>query len=253
MIRSLHFALLALLLSACVTLPRYKEAEPRYSASSVPAKVDGYIIVHLESVFVGKRFDEIVCDNIFGAIWNPEESQKIGFTQNYAEIIPKLLPLMALEASLPYNIGVGRAAAGESTLALDQIKVDSRIMVPFGTYISRNIEQIFSANTRQSIVCFDRVCVEEREQASLADRIATVRFTRFRVAEDKPNRLTLAVEGRVMVTSKGQRAELPIKYEILERRVTSEGYFASDVLRVMDKMANEVSSAIADQVFAAVR
>ena len=246
-----HFILIVFLISGCTTLPRYKAAEPHYAIPGALGSANLSVVIHLESVFVGKRFDEVVCDNVFGAIWNPEEATKIGFTQDYAEILPKILPLMAFEASLPYNIGIGRVASGESSLAFDRMKINSRIMVPFGTYISRNLEQLAFAGTRKSVVCFDKKCVQENKRAVSADRIVTVQFTKFKVAEDKPNRLTLVAQATVTVEdSSGNRRISEVQHEIVERSITSEGYFHGDFLRVMDKMANELASAIADQILA---
>jgi hypothetical protein len=234
-----------------MTLPRYKEAEPHYAGSA--KKLSAPIVILLEPVIVGKRFDEVVCDNVLGAFWHPEEAKQIGFTQNYAEILPKILPLVALEASLGKNIGGGRVASGQSSLDFDRIKINSRIMVPFGTYISRNVEQLLSAASGDAKVCFDAACVEEQRRQFPAWQTATVRFTKFRVAEDNPNKLTLVAEGIVFIEEQGHRREIPIKYEIIDRSISSEGYTHASFLRVMDRTANEMSSGIAEQVVHAVQ
>lgn len=236
-----------------MTLPRYKDAEPRYVSAASAKSLNAPAVILLEPVIVGKRFDEVVCDNVLGAFWNPEEAKQIGFTQNYAEALPKILPLVAFEASLGRNIGGGRVASGQSSLGFDQIKIDSRIMVPFGTYISRNVEQALSASSSDSKVCFDAACLEEQRRRFPTYRTATVRFTKFRVAEDNPNKLTLIAEGTVLIDEQGHRRDVPVKYEIIDRSISSEGYTHASFLRVMDKMANEMSSSIAKQIVSAVQ
>jgi hypothetical protein len=249
----LVIAVTFLFASGCMTLPRYKDAEPRYSGVASAKGMNAPAVILLEPVIVGKRFDQVVCDNVLGAFWNPEEATKIGFTQNYAEILPKILPLIALEASLGRNIGGGRVASGQSSIDFDRIKIDSRIMIPFGTYISRNVEQVLSAASGDSKVCFDAVCLEEQRRQFPAYKIATVRFTKFRVAEDNPNKLTLMAEGLVLIDEQGHRRDIPVKYEIIDRSISSEGYTHASFLRVMDKTANEMSSAIAEQIANAVQ
>ncbi|MBK9021556.1 MAG: hypothetical protein IPL72_16850 [Sulfuritalea sp.] len=249
----LFIAITSLFASGCMTLPRYKDAEPRYVGAAPTKSLNAPLVILLEPVIVGKRFDEVVCDNVVGAFWNPEEAKQIGFTQNYGEILPKILPLVALEASLGRNIGVGRVASGQSSLDFDRIKIDSRIMVPFGTYISRNVEQALSVTSGDAKVCFDAACLEEQRRRFPAYKLATVRFTKLRVAEDNPNKLTLIAEGLVLIDEQGRRRDIPVKYEIIDRSISSEGYTHASFLRVMDKTANELSSAIAEQLANAVQ
>lgn len=242
---------LTAMLSACMTLPRYNVAEPKYSGQRSSQILSRPVVIYFEPVFIGKRFDEVVCDNVVGAIWNPEESIKIGFTQNYAEALPKILPLMALEATLPYNIGRGRVASGESSLNFNNLKIDSRILVPFGLYVARNTEDLLLSASRQSKVCFDVTCVDEQRNHPGINAVTTVRFSKFRVSEDTPNKLTLVVEGNAMLDEQGRKREVPIKYEIVDRSITSEGYTHNSFLKAMEKMANELSSNVADQILAA--
>jgi hypothetical protein len=242
------WCVVAAMLSACGTVPIYVDAAPRYSLPVDAPRDDAAVIVHLESVFTAKRFDELVCDNVTGVIWSPEESTKIGFTQNPAEIMAKTAPLMVMEASLPHNLGIGRVASGQSSLAYDRVKIDSRIMIPFGAYISRNLEQLLSATSPSSKVCFDTECVRSAGATGGA-RLVTVQFTKFKVAEDNPNKLTLEVEGVVAIEGASRQSRVfPVKYEIIDRSISSEGYRHADFLRVMNKLANESASAIAKQI-----
>lgn len=244
---------LAIITTGCMTRSSYKEAEPRYQGSAQGTKLTSSVVIFFEPVIVGKRFDEVVCDNVFGAFWSPSESTQIGFTQNNAEIAAKVLPLLAFEASLGRNIGGGRVASGQSSIDLDKIKIDSRIMVPFGSYISRSVEQLMMKTSGEPSICFDAACVDQQRRQSSSTKIATVRFTKFRVAEDNPNKLTLIAEGVVSIDNQGLPQNTPIKYEIIDRSISSEGYTHASFLRVMDKAANELASGIADQLLHAIQ
>lgn len=244
---------LSLFLSGCA-VDHYKEIEATYGTSKVASSPNRSAVIFMEPVFVGKRFDEVTCDNIVGAVWNPEEAKKIGYTANIAEGMAKILPLLAFEATLPYNIGTGRVASGQSLASLDRIKVDGRILVPLGSYISRHVEHASSTLLGLSSVCYDSACVERHLLSHPKDVVATVRFTKFRVAEEKANRLTLIAEGAAIVgDSSGGKREIPLKYEIIERSVSSGGGFSWDIVQTMAKMTNELSSSIAEQVVASVK
>jgi len=95
-------AAFALTVAGCGSLPRYQEAQAKYSLSP-PERTNFAIVIFLEPVFHGKPFDEVVCDNAVGAMWSPEESRKIGFTQNYSDTRSKHAPQLALLATLPYQ------------------------------------------------------------------------------------------------------------------------------------------------------
>jgi hypothetical protein len=166
----------------------------------------------------------------------------------------KMLPLLAFEATLPYNIGIGRVLSGQSTIDLNRIKVDGRILVPLGSYISRHVEHASSNLLGRSAVCYDLTCVERHLQSHPTGVVATVRFTRFRVVEERANRLTLIAEGTSTVNdpSVGKR-EVPLKYEVIERSVTSEGGFSWNIVQAAAKITNELSLSIAEQVVASVK
>ncbi len=241
---------IVLLLSGCA-VDHYKELGATLRKSRVERNVDRAAIIYLEPVFVGKRFDEVTCDNIVGAVWNPAEAKKVGYTANVAQGMAMILPLLALEATLPYNIGTGRVASGHSPLS--QVKVDGRILVPLGSYISRHIEHTSSSVFGRSSICYDTACVEERRRANPGDPVATVRFTKFRVAEEKANRLTLVAEGvSTVLHSNGDKRESAIKYEIVERSVMSEGAFSWNAVQAMSKMTDELAESIADQVVGSI-
>lgn len=64
----------------------------------------------LQSVFAGKPFSEIACDDAVGVTWSPAESRKIGFTQRYANSLAKNAPRLSMLAALPANQRIGMSA-----------------------------------------------------------------------------------------------------------------------------------------------
>lgn len=240
--------LLALSIAAAVAgcaAPVYQPVQPKLS-SAVPARSDASPVILLQPVVAGKPFDEIVSDNVRGAMWNPDESGQIGFTQNYADTLAKQGPQIALMASAPANVGIGMAASGQSGF-----NVSSRIMVPYGRYITANLRELMAQSAPNATLCLDQQCVQSKPQAGHATPLVTVRFTQLSVAENKTNTLTLVVEGTATVDQDGRTRTIPIRHSIVERSITSEGMWHSAYLRVMNAAANEITSSVAQQVLAA--
>lgn len=237
-------AAFALTVTGCGSLPRYQEAQTKYSLSP-PERTNLAIVIFLEPVFPGKPFDEVVCDNTIGAMWSPEESRKIGFTQNYSDTASKHAPLLALLATLPASLAVGLAASGQA----GDFNISSRIMVPYGRFITSNLTELLAMASPDATVCLDQQCVRSKMQSGENSRLVAVQFTKLRVAENEANTLTLIVEGAATVVISGQPIFAPISHSIVNRSITSEGFFHSDFLRAMNKTANEMASSVAVQIY----
>jgi hypothetical protein len=234
---------------ACVSLlagcavDKYQAAAPSFTGPA-GAGGDAGVVVLLEPVFQGKPFSEIVCDNAVGVTWSPEESQHIGFTQRYANTLAKNGPQLAMLAALPANQRIGMSASGD----IQPLNIDSRILVPFGRFISNNLKQAIGANGQ---VCEDDACVRRAMQERPKARLVSVQFTKFRVAEEQRNMLTLEVEGMATVRrADATTATAPIR-NMVNRSITSEGLWHSDFLKAMNNIANESSSAVSSQISAA--
>ena len=235
-----------LLFIASCSLPRYQDVQPKYSgAKSEIVKFPR--ILHLKPVFPNRPFDEMVCDNTVGTIWSPEESKRIGLTQNYADTLAKNAPQLALLASLPTNLAVGLSASGQS----GGFNISSRIMVPYGRLITSNLSELLAETSPESVVCLTQVCVEERLRIVPGSRVVSVQFTVFKVAEQKTNTLSLAVEAIASFDANGQQRFVKIKQGVENRSITTEGLFHSDAIRAMNKISNEVTSAAARDINAA--
>jgi hypothetical protein len=234
-------ACLALVVGCAVE--KYQAAAPSFSGTPRPSE-NGKIVVLVEPIFPGKPFAEIVCDNVVGVSWSPQESQHIGFTQHYASSLVKNGPQLAMLAALPSNQRIGMSASGD----LQRLNIDSRILVPFGRFISENLKQAIGPSGQ---ICEDENCVRRAVQDQPDARLISVRFTKFRVAEQQRNMLMLEVEGIATVgRADAPTVKIPIR-NMVNRSITSEGMWHSDFLKAMNAIANESSSAVAAQISAA--
>jgi hypothetical protein len=97
-------------------------------------------------------------------------------------------------------------------------------------------------------VCEDEECFRRALQQRPGARFISVQFTKFRVAEQQRNMLTLEVEGTATVSrADGTKNETPIR-TMVNRSITSEGLWHSDFLKAMNKIANESTSAVVAQI-----
>lgn len=231
------------LLTTGCAVDKYQAATPRFTGAASLYK-DAEIVVLLEPVFPGRSFSEIVCDNAVGVSWSPAESKNIGFTQNYPSTLVKSGPQFAMLAALPANQRIGMSASGD----LQPPNIDSRILVPFGRFIYGNLTQALGNNGE---VCQDSECARRAMQERPKARLVSVRFTKFRVAEQQRNMLMLEIEGTANVTrADATPMNVPI-HNIVNRSITSEGMWHSDFLKAMNNIANESSSDVAAQIRAA--
>lgn len=238
-------ALLCLTLVTGCAVDKYQAAMPNFASASAPHASLGQVVL-LQPIFPDKPFSEIVCDNTIGVSWNPEESRQIGFTQRYANSLAKNAPQLSMLATLPANLRTGMSASG----TLQPINIDSRIMVPFGRYITDNLRQAVGP---EGEVCENAECVRQAMEKRPGRQLVSVQFTKFRVAEQERNMLLLEVEGSATVRrAHGEETTVPI-HSLVQRSITSEGMWHSDFLRAMNKIANESTSAIAEQIRSAGR
>lgn len=233
-----------LFIAGC-SVDKYQVAAPSFKGMLGANNADE-VVVLLQPVFAGKPFSEIVCDNTVGVTWSPAESRSIGFTQRYAKSLTKNAPQLAMLAALPADQRIGMSASG----SLQTLNVDSRILVPVGRYIAENLKLAIGVNGQ---VCEDRECVRRAMQERPAAHFVSVEFTKFSVAEEQRNMLTIEVEGAATVSSTNiAKMTVPIR-SVINRSIASEGLWHSDFLRAMNNIANESSSVVAEKIRAAGR
>lgn len=232
------------LLSGCA-LERYQPAAPHFSGNAAVQK-ETSMVVYLAPIFPDKPFSEMVCDNETGVMWSPAEAQHIGFTQQYGKTLAKNGPQMALLARLPPAQQAGMQASGQ----YGAMNIDSRILVPYGRFISDNLKEALGANGQ---ICESEACVRQAMQLHPAARLVTVTFTKFRVAEAQRNMLLLEVEGSASAARGNDAPNVVRLHSEVNEDITSEGHFHSDFLIAMNKIANHGTSAIVEQIIAAGR
>lgn len=232
------------LLSGCA-LDRYQPAAPHYSGTRA-AQQAAPLVVYLVPVFPDKPFSEIVCDNETGVMWSPGEAQQIGFTQQYGKTLVKNGPQLASLGRLPPAQQAGMQASGQ----FGAMNIESRIMVPYGRFISDNLKEAIGATGQ---VCENEQCVQQAMQLRPAAHLVTVTFTTFRVAEAQRNMLLLRVEGSASATRGNAPPTVVALHHESNEDITSEGHFHSDFLVAMNKMANRSTSAIVEQIIVAGR
>jgi hypothetical protein len=246
MVREFSLAVIACvsLLTGCA-VDKYQAPAPHFTAAP-GASCGTELVVLLKPVFREKSFSETVTDNAVGVFWSPEESQHIGFTQHYASTVMKNGSQLAMLAALPVNQRIGMSASGD----MQTLNIDSRILVPFGRFISNNLKQAIGANGQ---ACEDDECVRQAMQARPKARLVSVEFTKLRVAEQQRNMLLIEVEGFATASRPDATTiTAPIR-NVVNRSITSEGMWHSDALKAMNKIANESSSAVVEQICAAGR
>jgi hypothetical protein len=232
------------LVAGCA-VDKYQAAAPSFAGPPV-SRDAAEVVVLLQPIFPGKPFSEVVCDNAIGVSWSPEESRHIGFTQHYANSLAKNASQLSMRAALPANQRIGMSASG----SLQPFNVDSRILVPFGRYIADNLKLAIGPNGQ---VCEDDECFRRAMQQRPAARFVSVQFTKFRVAEEQRNMLLLEVEGTATVSSTdAAKTTVPI-HTVVNRSIASEGMWHSDFLRAMNKIANESTSTVVEQIRTAGR
>jgi hypothetical protein len=243
--KAMAVAAVAMVLLAGCAVEKYKPVQPAFAGNpSGPGSAP--LVVLLTPVFPDKPFAETVCDNTIGAFWSPGESHNIGFTQRYGRTLAHAGPQLAMLASLPATTRVGMTASGEA----GEMNIDSRLMVPFGRLITDNLTQALGADGQ---VCADDQCVQQALRARPGAQLVTVTFTKFRVAEDQRNMLTLEVEGAAVARRGGAAPAMFAIHNKVQKSITSEGHFHSDFLVAMNKIANGSTSAVVEQILAAGR
>lgn len=243
---SVAVALAALLLAGCA-LPRHTEVVPGPPASTA-ARSDAAVLLCFEPVFPGKPVAEAAVDNVVGAFWSAEESGRTGFTQRDAETLATNGPRLAMLAALPRPVAIGLSASGQA----GTLNIDSRLMLPMGRLLTWHTSQLLAGTAPAALVCADQACFDTARASGHHARTLQLQLTRLRVAEDQPNRLSPEIGSALTVAGDGGAPRtLALQSRLDNQRITAEGLFHSDFLRVMTRLANQVAADHAQKILAA--
>jgi hypothetical protein len=228
--------LLAVSLSSCTTWARRKplEVEP-YSRPLSRIDVD-HINLVFEEVVPGKPLNETVWDNAIGPFWDVEESNQIGFTQDYTKFLP-----VAAGAGLIGGV-IGGAIAGATA---GPKLVNSRIVIPFGNIFSTTVESAISKSTEKHSTCYQPACEPQRTGANSL----IIRINAFYVWEDPINHLNLLVNGKSRYSNAdGVVTEYWFKKSVPYQKLGSVMSTHASSMREMNKISNLLAQDVSQDI-----
>jgi hypothetical protein len=227
---------ISMFLSGCgVTLSPVKRAPLEISTLNTtltprPEKV----LVRFENTLPDGPLAETVWDNRPGPFIDAKESQQIGFTQNYKEMLP-----------------VAAAAGSAAGAAVATRPEYTRIVIPFG----RLFEGVFQSGLQKafpnSSVCLDDSCELKASQSGIPEPVVKIRVKDFQVWERPLNHINLkaTVECRVYRGSTDKPAEVfEVQHETKEQSLGSVMTTSSGFIRSMNKISNDFAAALSEQI-----
>jgi hypothetical protein len=175
---------------------------------------------------------ETVWDNgSSGPFIDTKESQQIGFTQNYKEMIPAA--------------ALGGAAAGGAVASRPEY---TRIVIPFG----RLFEGVFQSGLQKAFpnasVCLDDSC--EPKTSDTSTPVIRLMVKEFRVWEKPLNHINLAatVECRVYRGNAGVPQFFLVQHEINAQSMGSVMSTSSGFIHSMNKISNDFAATLSEQI-----
>ena len=233
----LGFALGVILTCGCgVTLSPIKRTPLRVASieTDVPS-YEGTAVVSFDSVLPNKKLSETVWDNVTGPFWDVEESQQIGFTQNYGKLALVSAGAGAVGGAAMTGVAMGAAVQSGQ---INEI-VETRIVIPFGRIFSEiflnGMEKCFSSYQ----VCFDASC---DNQSLASGSIIKINVENFRVWEDPLNHLNFiaTVVTDVHLNYDGKQADYSytITKELQRRSIGSVWTTSSGFIKEMNRLVN---------------
>jgi hypothetical protein len=187
-------------------------------------------MVQFENTLPNGPLAETVWDNgSAGPFIDAKESQQIGFTQNYKEMLPAA--------------GAGGAAAGAAVATRPEY---TRIVIPFG----RLFEGVFQSGLQKafpnSSVCPDETCATTGTSAP----VVKLKVREFRVWESPLNHINLAatVECRVYRGNVGSPQIYIIQHEVDRQPIGSVMTTSSGLIHAMNKISNDFAAALSEQI-----
>jgi hypothetical protein len=229
----LSFAIaISILTSGCgVTLSPVKRAPLEISSVNTPvAPQPDKVLVRFENTLPNGPLAETVWDNgSAGPFIDPKESQQIGFTQNYKEMLPAAV--------------AGGAAAGAAVATRPEY---TRIVIPFG----RLFEGVFQSGIQKAFpnasICPDETCAT----TGTPTPVIKLKVKEFRVWESPLNHINLAatVELRVYRGNMGSPQTYIMQHEVDRQSLGSVMSTSSGFIRAMNKISNDFAATLSEQI-----
>ncbi len=230
---------ISFLMSGCgVTLSPVKRAPLEISTfnTSVSPRPEK-VVVRFENTLPNGPLAETVWDNgTSGPFIDAAESQQIGFTQNYEEMMPAA--------------AVGGAAMGAAVATRPEY---TRIVIPFG----RLFEGVFQSGLQKAFPN-SSVRPDESSESKTSDTpmaVLKLRVKEFRVWEGPLNHINLAatVECRVYRGNTANPEIFQVQHEINGQSIGSVMSTSRGFIHAMNKISNDFAATLSEQILEKVK
>lgn len=196
------------------------------------------VLVRFENTLLGKPLPETVWDNVSGAFWDVEESNQIGFTQNYSKYIPV--------------VAVGGVIGGAVGAASDPSLIETRIVIPFGRIFEGTFRSGLSKAFPNSSICFDDQCEEQTLASGIPQYLVRVKVSEFQVWEQPLNHINLKAVAVSKVYRHQNLAE-PLsvhegRQELTKQSMGSVFSTSSGFISEMNKISNRFAGALSEDI-----
>jgi hypothetical protein len=244
-VKSLLVVVVAISFSACgVTMSPVKRKPLRidpFEAALAPTTQT--ILVRFESTLADKPLTETVWDNVSGAFWDVEESNQIGFTQNYSKFIP------AVAAGGVLGGAIGGAVVG---IAAGPQLVETRILIPFGRIFEGVFQSGLSKAFPNSSTCLNDQCELQTLRTDTPKYLVRIKVTEFQVWEQPTNHINLRAVAISEVYRPDNLSE-PLyvcegRQEITKQSIGSVMSTSSGVIAEMNKFSNRFAGALFTEI-----
>jgi hypothetical protein len=201
------------------------------------------VLFRFEDTIPGKPLPETVWDNVSGPFWDIQESKQIGFTQNYA----KLVPVAAAAGVVGGAIGgalIG-VTAGPSL-------VDTRIVIPFGRILDEVLRSGLTSTFPKATICTDDLCESQALQTNSPKYAVRIQVTSFKVWEAPLNHINLSATVVSKVRPAAQPGEPESIYEV-RKELTSQSIgsvmsTSTGFISEMNKISNKFTDSVAAEI-----
>ena len=193
------------------------------------------ILFRFENTLPGTPLRETVWDNVAGAFASAEESQQIGFTQDYGKLIP---------ASVAGGSTAGAAAGTQPDY--------TRIVIPFGRIFQGVFESGLQRVYPNSLVCLDNAGETDKLRSAAPGHVARLKVSEFRVWEKPLNHLNMSAVVECRVYTAGLTNQPAYVYEarhqITNQSLGSIMTTSSGFILAMNKMSNRFAGALSEKI-----
>lgn len=245
-------ALVSILISGCgVTMsPVKRQRLEVFPLETALVPNSQKIFVRFESTLPGKPLSETVWDNVSGAFADIEESQQIGFTQDYTKLAPIVLGGAAGGA-------IGAIGGAVITVSSETKPDYTRIVIPFGRIFQGVLQPGLQKVFPNSFVCFDDSCEQEKMLPSAPKYVVRLKAAEFQVWEKPLNHLNMkaVIECKVYRADRLDQPEYiyEARREATNQSIGSVMTTSSGFIRAMDKISNEFAAGLSEDILEKLR